>query len=172
MCYFVVIYMLFHAMKENKCGSASLYIQSFPCTCADPLLFSCCGMQWITTSVAQPPCIYNHHSEMRLIIMSRVALICFVVAVLLSSVSEHVRLRASPPNQAQQFQHKFTNKYKNKLGLSWFLHKWKFKVICWAFLDCRLQQWPVVFQYIFVFVFFVCKSSLLSHLVSHLLINL
>jgi hypothetical protein len=26
---------LLHAINENKCGSASLYIQSFPCTCAN-----------------------------------------------------------------------------------------------------------------------------------------
>jgi hypothetical protein len=40
----VVIFMLRHAMDDNKCGSASLYIQSFSCTCAHPLLFSCCCM--------------------------------------------------------------------------------------------------------------------------------
>ena len=133
-------------------------VAQHPCMCGR--FRACVVIRRHLANVKWPPfridkSIIDHipHSEMRLIIVSRVALICFVVAVLLSSVSEHVILRASPPNQAQQFQHKFTNKYKNKLGLSWFLHKWKFKVICWAFLDCRLQQWPVVFHCFFVFVF-------------------
>jgi len=73
-CSSVVIFMLLHAMNGEKCRSASFYIQSFPCTCADPLLFSCCGMQWITTSVAQPPCIYNHFR-------ARVPIRCYVHVV-------------------------------------------------------------------------------------------
>ena len=39
--------------------SASLYIQSFSCTCAHPLLFSCCCMLWKEKSAAQLPCIYS-----------------------------------------------------------------------------------------------------------------
>jgi hypothetical protein len=39
------------------CGSASLYVQSFSCRCAHPLLRSFCCVLWMETSAAQPPCM-------------------------------------------------------------------------------------------------------------------
>ena len=35
-CPSVVMFMLLYAMNENGCGSASLYVRSFPCVCGHP----------------------------------------------------------------------------------------------------------------------------------------
>ena len=74
-------------------------VAQHPCMCGR--FRACVVIRRHLANVNWPPfsidnSIIHHipHSEMRLIIVSRVALICFVVAVLLSSVSEHVILRA------------------------------------------------------------------------------